>query len=100
MDKTGRFAVLQPDCKLVLRANIPSQWYSESLPPLLQLEISDDGLWIEPLQSKVAIQRESKINQVPRRMKLNAELRGASNAEFLLHVGDLAKPHLLWRFKW
>ena len=100
LDKTGRFAVLQPDCKLVLRANIPSQWYSESLPPLLQLEISDDGLWIEPLQSKVAIQRESKINQVPRRMKLNAELRGASNAEFLLHVGDLAKPHLLWRFKW
>ena len=100
LDKTGRFAVLQPDCKLVLRANIPSQWYSESLPPLLQLEISDDGLWIEPLQSKVAIQRESKINQVPRRMKLNAELRGASNAEFLLHVGDLATPHLLWRFKW
>jgi len=100
LDKTGRFAVLQPDCKLVLRANIPSQWYSESSPPLLQLEISDDGLWIEPLQSKVAIQRESKINQVPRRMKLNAELRGASNAEFLLHVGDLAKPHLLWRFKW
>ena len=100
LDKTGRFAVLQPDCKLVLRANIPSQWYSESLPPLLQLEISDDGLWIETLQSKVAIQRESKINQVPRRMKLNAELRGASNAEFLLHVGDLAKPHLLWRFKW
>lgn len=100
LDKTGRFAVLQPDCKLVLRANIPSQWYSESLPPLLQLELSDDGLWIEPLQSKVAIQRESKINQVPRRMKLNAELRGASNAEFLLHVGDLAKPHLLWRFKW
>lgn len=100
LDKTGRFAVLQPDCKLVLRANIPSQWYSESLPPLLQLEISDHGLWIEPLQSKVAIQRESKINQVPRRMKLNAELRGASNAEFLLHVGDLATPHLLWRFKW
>lgn len=100
LDKTGRFAVLQPDCKLMLRANIPSQWYSESLPPLLQLEISDDGLWIEPLQSKVAIQRESKINQVPRRMKLNAELRGASNAEFLLHIGDLAKPHLLWRFKW
>lgn len=100
LDKTGRFAVLQPGCKLMLRTNIPSQWYSESLPPLLQLELLDDGLWIEPLQSKVAIQRESKINQVPRRMKLNAELRGASDAEFLLHVGDLAEPHLLWRFKW
>lgn len=100
LDRTGRFAVLQPGCKRVLRANIPSQWNSDSLPPLLQLELLDDGLWIEPLQSKVAIQRESKINQVPRRMKLNAELRGASDAEFLLHVGDLAKSHLLWRFKW
>jgi serine/threonine protein kinase len=98
--KTGRFVVLQPDHSLVLRANIPSHWYTESLPPLVHLEFSEQGLWIDPLQSEVAIQRESKVNQVPKRMKLKEELRGSSNAWFWLHIGEMDQPHLLWRFKW
>lgn len=98
--RTGRFLVLQAGQEIKLRPNIPSHWYTELPAPLAGIELYEEGLWIDPLQSLVALQREGKINQVPKRMKLKAELRGRDGGVFWLHVGEMEAPHLLWRFKW
>lgn len=98
--KTGRFAVLQANGELVIRANIPSHWYTESLSPLATLRLLEEGLWIDPLQSHIEIQRGGKVNHVPRRMKLKAELRGSGDGWFWLHIGNIETPHTMWRFKW
>lgn len=98
--KTGRFVVLQEDRELVIKPNIPSQWYTEPLPPLIKLQLLEEGLWIDPLEAHVEIQRDNKINHVPRRMKLKSELRSSDESWFWLHLGETGMPHLMWRFKW
>lgn len=98
--RTGRFLVLQTGQERALRPNLPSHWYTEIPAPLASIELSEDGLWINPLQSSLALQRAGKMNPIPKRMKLKVELRGTEGGVFWLHVGKMEAPHLLWRFEW
>jgi len=68
---------------------------------LCGLELTPEGLFIEPSQSvPVAIQRatDQKVIHVKRRQRLPAKTR--SDAYAWLHLGELGEVHDVWRFKW
>jgi serine/threonine protein kinase len=98
--KTGRVVILQTGGEIALRRNIPSMWVSESLEPLVNIALSDGCLHLDPLSSQVSIQRGGKVDPVPKLIKLKAELRGQVDADYLLHVGEMSGPHMVWRFQW
>jgi len=98
--KTGRVVILQDGGEISLRRNIPSMWACESLEPLANIALSDGSLRLDPLSSLVSIQREGKVVPVPKPMRLKAELRGQVDTDYLLHVGEMTGPHMVWRFQW
>jgi DNA-binding helix-hairpin-helix protein with protein kinase domain len=79
---------------------VGSSTYSDS-PIVCRLDLSKDGLWIEPTSSApLFLQREKnkKIEKVRLRTLLKAEWK--QNLQLALHIGDLDKLHTAWRFEW
>lgn len=98
--KTGRVVILQAGGEITLRRNIPSMWTSESLEPLINIALLDEGLRLDPLNALVSIQRGAKVVPAPKPMRLKTALRGQGDADYLLHVGEMSGPHMVWRFQW
>ena len=79
---------------------VGSATYAES-PVVCRLELSKDGLWVEPISSvPLVLQREKnqKTEQVRRRTLLKSEWKQES--KFALHIGSTDKLHTAWRFVW
>jgi serine/threonine protein kinase len=79
---------------------VGSTTYSES-PTVCRLELTTEGLWIEPTSSvPLSLQRQKnqKIESIRRRTLLKTEWKQTS--QFALHIGDMGKLHTAWRFVW
>jgi serine/threonine protein kinase len=98
--KTGRAVILQCGNNIDFSPDIPSLWNSEVIPKIASFSLEDDGLWIDPLDSNINLQRDKKNVPIKKRMRLKSELRGESDAWYFMHVGDIDVPHTVWRFKW
>lgn len=98
--KTERSLVAQPNQKrLVL--TLASQEYSlaKEQSPICYLELTVEGLWIEPASDiKVSLQNTKKAEPISRRMRLKTSSQ--NNTDFYLHLGDFDVSHPVWRFRW
>ena len=95
---TGRVLVLQQGSNLSLTPIIDKSIDLTS-EPLCHIELTENGLRIEPLnKTTVALQRDSKVEPISRKMRLKAESR--THANFMLHLGDMTQAHPVWRFVW
>jgi len=92
--------VLQQEERIPIKPPMFDYSSEQEIEPSCHLELTKEGLWIEPVNKKIAIhlQRNKKTVEITRRMKLKTESQ--SNNDFLLHLGDLSKQHPVWRFRW
>lgn len=95
---TGRVAVIQQGSRLPLTSIMDSSIELDS-ETICHVELAEDGLWIEPFMRKnVVLQRDGKAEPLSRKMYLKAESR--TQANFMLHLGDMTQAHPVWRFIW
>ncbi len=96
---TGRAKVIQYD-RLKLKPPMFDYASTQKVESLCTLELKTDGLRLEPASNKISIhlQRNEKIIDVTSKMRLKTDSQ--SDANFLLHLGNLEVQHPVWRFKW
>ncbi|MCP8687137.1 protein kinase domain-containing protein [Marinobacterium sedimentorum] len=98
--RTGRVIVVQEGNEVAIRRDVPSLWNGLSISNSAHVKFTSEGLEIDPLESQLSLQRETKVVSVPKRMKLRADLRGKTDAWYFMHIGDIGSSHSVWRFKW
>ena len=94
--RTGRVVLLQPAQTLTLRRSIPSMWASETLAPLVTVTLADGKLTFAPLDMPLTLQRAAQVVQIAKPISLDQQ----AGPDYILHVGKIDVPHMVWRFKW
>ena len=98
--RTGRSIVIQTG-KEKAALTLDSREYSmdSEQEPLCHIELTKEGLWIEPTSGvKVRLQNAKKAEVISRPMRLKTSSQTDTN--FYLHLGDFDVSHPVWRFKW
>lgn len=98
--KTGRCLVVQTG-KEKAALTLDSREYSidSEKAPLCYLELTEEGLWIEPKSgATVRLQNAKKEQLISRPMRLKTSSQ--NDTDFYLHLGDFDASHPVWRFKW
>lgn len=98
--QTRRFVVLQSGTPLLIRPNIPSEWHSGNLPALARLELTDEGLWIDPTDSILTLQRGQNSVPLTHQQRLKKSQREGAPEWHYLHIGAMDEQHMVWRFRW
>jgi serine/threonine protein kinase len=98
--RTGKAMVLSMNPAELKTLPLGTSLYADAS-PLCTVELTKDGLWIEPSASaRVSLQRASddKVVAVARRQQLKSESR--SGTSFWLHLSAVDEEHVVWRFNW
>jgi DNA-binding helix-hairpin-helix protein with protein kinase domain len=98
--RTGKAMVLSMSAAELKTLPLGTSLYADAR-PLCTVELSKDGLWIEPsVGTQVSLQRASddKVVAVVRRQRLKSDSR--SGVSFWLHLGAVEEEHVVWRFNW
>jgi serine/threonine protein kinase len=97
---TGKAVVLSLNPVELKALPLGASLYAEAS-LLCTVQLTNDGLWIEPSAGKrISMQKapDNKVVEVLRRQRLKSDSR--SGAFFWLHLGAVAEEHVVWRFKW
>lgn len=99
--RTGKAMVLNSRIPVQLKSlPIEASLYAHAS-LLCTLEISEDGLWIEPSnKTHVFLQRpaDDKVVEIQGKKRLKSASR--SETPFWLHLGPVEEEHVVWRFVW
>lgn len=98
--RTGKAVVLSMNPTELKTLPLGTSLYADAS-PLCTVELTKDGLWIEPSAiGRISLQRASddKVVAVARRQQLKSESR--SGTSFWLHLGVIDEEHVVWRFNW
>lgn len=98
--KTGRSLVIQAGKEKVSLISDSQEYSINSTPEALcHIELTEDGLWIDPASDiTVRLQNAKKADVISRQKRLKTSIQ--SETDFYLHLGDFDVSHPVWRFKW